>query len=351
MLKKHWQTVAHWVVVGVAIGYLAWLVPGLVGEAGKALGQLDSLRWEWFLVAVVCGIVPLILYGELHRQLLRVGASDLSFTTVQGINFVENAVSTTVPVVGGAGALVYAIDQLRRRNVDSALASWSVLMAGVLATLCLLVLGVIGLGLAGHIPVALAVVLAAVIVLGSVGAWKLVTHPAVLRRTLHTVVLLGRWVPGLCHTCRDAWTERADQVSQRLSARIALLQPRVAQWLVLIALAASTWVLDFLSLAASVAAVGAPVPWGVLLVGFLLVQGSIALQISPGGAGLAETSLLAALVASGVAAGPAAASVLIYRSITWLGLAMLGWLVYAFWIHTAPIRLHRHAPELSQAHG
>lgn len=351
MLKKHWQTVVHWVVVGVAIGYLAWLVPGLAGEASRAIGQLDNLRWEWFLVAVVCGIAPLILYGELHRQLLRVGGSDLSFTTVQGINFVENAVSTTVPVVGGAGALVYAIDQLRRRGVDSALASWSVLMAGVLATLCLLVLGVIGLGLAGHIPVALAVVLAAVIVLGSVGAWKLVTHPAVLRRTLNLVVLLGRWIPGLCHTCRDAWTERADQVSQRLSARIALLQPSVVQWLVLIALAASTWVLDFLSLAASVAAVGAPVPWGVLLVGFLLVQGSIALQISPGGAGLAETSLLTALVASGVAAGPAAASVLIYRSITWLGLAMLGWLVYAFWIHTAPIRLHRHAPELSQAHG
>ncbi|GAA1310250.1 lysylphosphatidylglycerol synthase transmembrane domain-containing protein [Pseudonocardia xinjiangensis] len=349
MLKKHWQTIAHWVVVGVAIGYLAWLVPGLASEASTAIGQLDHLRWGWFLVAVVCGLAPLVLYGELHRQLLRVGGSTLPFTTVQGINFVENAVSTTVPVVGGAGAIVYAIDQLRRRGIDSALASWSVLMAGVLATLCLLVMGVLGLGLSGHVPIALAAVLAAVIILGSIGAWKVVTHPAVLRNTLHLAVMLARWIPGVCHTCRDTWTVRADEVAQRLSTRITLLQPSVGQWLGLTALAASTWVLDFLSLAASVASVGAPVPWGVLLVGFLLVQGSIALQISPGGAGLAETSLLAALVTSGVAAGPAAASVLIYRSITWLGLAMLGWIVYAFWIHTAPLHLHRHAPELSEA--
>jgi hypothetical protein len=45
---------------------------------------------------------------------------------------------------------------------------------------------------------------------------------------------------------------------------------------------------------------------------------------------LAETGLLAALLAAGVAATPAAASVLIYRSITWLGLSLLGWAVYAF---------------------
>jgi uncharacterized membrane protein YbhN (UPF0104 family) len=95
--------------------------------------------------------------------------------------------------------------------------------------------------------------------------------------------------------------------------------------------------------------VGTTVPWGALLVGFLLVQGSIALQIFPGGVGLAETSLLALLLASGIAGAPAAASVLIYRSITWLSLSLLGWTVYALWIHTAPLHLHRHAPELRTA--
>ncbi|HTF52096.1 MAG TPA: hypothetical protein VK735_32030 [Pseudonocardia sp.] len=37
---------------------------------------------------------------------------------------------------------------------------------------------------------------------------------------------------------------------------------------------------------------------------------------------------------------------LIYRSITWLGMALLGWALYALSIHTAPLHLHRHTPDL-----
>ena len=347
-IRKHWRTAAHWVVVGAAVGYLAWLMPGLASQFTHAIGPLRHLRREWVIVAIVCGVGALAVYAEMHRQLLRVGGASLPVATVQGINAVENAVSTTVPVVGGAGALAYAIGQLRRRGVDAALASWSVLVAGVIATLTLMVLGILGLGWTGHIPGALAVLLAALIVLATVGVWNVLTHPAVLRRSLRLLLLLGRWVPGLCRTCRSTWTQRAEEASGRLSTRIALLQPSGVRWLVLIALAALSWVLDYLTLAASVAAVSSSVPWAVLVVGFLLVQGSIALQIFPGGVGLAGTSLLASLIASGVATDTAAASVLIYRSISWLGLALLGWGVYALWIRTVPIRLHRHAPEIGQ---
>jgi uncharacterized membrane protein YbhN (UPF0104 family) len=201
--RKHWQLVAHWLVVAAAVGYLAWVAPGLVADAGRAIRQLDHLRWGWLAVAVLCGVAALVVYGELHRQLLLVGRARVSVAAVQSINFVENAVSVTVPVVGGAGALAYAIDQLRRRRVDATLASWSVLAAGVIS---------------GH----------------------------------------------------------------------------------------------------------------------------------PARVGLAETSLLAVLLASGVAAGPAAASVLIYRSITWLGMALVGWALYALSIHTSPLHIHRCAPEVAQ---
>jgi uncharacterized protein (TIRG00374 family) len=348
-LRKHWRAIAHWLIVGMAVGYLAWLAPKLGREFAQAIAPLEELRREWILVAALCGAGALAVYGEMHRQLLLAGGASLSVATVQGINVVENAVSTTVPVVGGAGAIVYAIDQLRRRGVDSALASWSVLVAGVIATLTLLVLGALGLGWGRRIPIALAVSVAALIVLSSVAVWNVLTHPAVLRRCLRVLLSLGRWIPGLCRTCRSTWSQRADDASRRLSIRIALLQPSALRWVLLITLAILSWVLDYLTLAASVAAVGASAPWAVLLVGFLLVQGSIALQIFPGGAGLAGTSLLALLLASGVPTGAAAASVLIYRSISWLGLALLGWVIYALWIHTAPIHLHRHAPELNTA--
>lgn len=128
---------------------------------------------------------------------------------------------------------------------------------------------------------------------------------------------------------------RAEHVSRRLSSHIALVQPSVGRWLVLVGIAGLSWALDYLALAASVAAVGSSVPWDVLSVGFLVVQASIALQIPPGGLGLAGTSLFAVLLTSGVEAAPAAASVLIYRSVTWLGLSVLGWAICALSVHTA----------------
>ena len=103
-LRKHWRTAAHWLVVVAAIGSLAWLMPGLVSQFPQAIGPLRHLRREWVIVAVLCGVGALALYSEMHRQLLLVGGARLPVTTVQGINAVENAVSTTVPVVGGAGA-------------------------------------------------------------------------------------------------------------------------------------------------------------------------------------------------------------------------------------------------------
>lgn len=344
-IGTHWRAVAHWLLVGAAVGYLAWTVPEFARGADQSIAALDHLWWGWLVVAMLCAVAALVFYGELHRQLLRVGGARVPVATVQGINFVENAVSVTIPVVGGAGALVYGIDQLRRRRVEPALASWSVLATGVLTTITLLVLGAFALGVAGRIPLTLAVAIAVLIGVGSAVAWRTLTHPAVLRRGLRVVVPLARWVPAGCRSCRDARAARAEQVAGRLSVRIARFRPTSARWLALVALAALTWALDYTCLAASVAAVGSSPPWSALLTGFLLVQASIALQIFPGGFGLAETSLFGALTAAGVPTIPATSIVLIYRLITWLGLSMLGWAVYAFWIHTAPLHLHHHVPE------
>ncbi|MEU6264144.1 hypothetical protein [Saccharopolyspora shandongensis] len=54
------------------------------------------------------------------------------------------------------------------------------------------------------------------------------------------------------------------------------------------------------------------------------------------GAGLAEAGLLGVLASSGTAVGHAMAIVLVYRGINWVGLAVLGWVVYAAQIHGSP---------------
>lgn len=347
--RDHWRKAVHWVIVGAAIGFLVWRIPDFVGQVAHSGSILANLDWRWLALAIGCAIGALVVYGELHRRLLLVGDARLSVTTVQGINIVQNAVSTTIPVVGGAGALAYAIDQLRRRGVDAALASWSVLVAGLLDTLVLVAMGAVALAWAHRIPFQLGVLLALAVVAVAIGGWALLTHPIVLRKGVHGLVRLGNLIPVGCTDCHQARNARAEASARRLADRLALLRPGASRWLLLTALAVLSWALDYLTLTFVVVALGFPVPWPVLAVGFLVVQGSIALQIFPGGAGLAETGLLGVIVAAGAAAGPAAAIVLIYRAISWLGLSILGWVVYGIWIHRSPAHLHRHVPELAGA--
>lgn len=349
MLRAHWRPIVHWAVAAAAAGALATQIPKLSHDLVLAGEPLAHMRWRWLLLAAIAALGGLALYGEMHRQLLMVGGVRLSIRTIQGITFAQNAISNTVPVVGGAGALAYAIEQLRRQRVDAPLASWAVFLAGLLDTLALLVLAVLGLGWAVHLPVLLVTLAVVVIVLGAAICWIVLTHPAVLRRAMHVLLVVGSHLPVLCLECRQTWARRAEQGARRLSVRIGLLRPTSRRWLILAVLVIASWGLDFFTLIAAVAAVGLPVPVSVLLVGFLIVQASIALQIFPGGAGLASAGLLGVMVAAGVAVAPAAASTLLYRGITWTALALVGWVVYVIRIHTGPEIAHRHPPEYSHA--
>jgi hypothetical protein len=324
-----WRAVLHWAVVGAALGWVAWRVPDMVSQLIATGVHLDRVEWGWLLVAVLSGAGALAVYGELHRQLLAVGGAELPAGTVQGINYAQNAVSTTVPVVGGAGSLGYGITQLRKRGVTGPVAAWSVLMAGLITTVTLIVIGALALAIAGELPALVAVPIALVVGFGTIGAWQLLSHPSVLRAAV-------RLVP-------RRWASRAESAALALSDNVASLRPSGRRWLVLVGMALLSWALDFVTLVASVLSVDVEVPWAALVAGFLIVQGSIALQILPGGAGLAETGLLGVLLSAGIAAAPAGVIVLFYRAITWLGLAVMGWAVYAI----MPRLDRRREPELA----
>ncbi|MBB5155991.1 lysylphosphatidylglycerol synthase transmembrane domain-containing protein [Saccharopolyspora phatthalungensis] len=344
-MRQRVRTIAQWAVVLGGLGVLGWQLPVLASEAGRLGAELAHLRWGWVGVAVLLGVGSLAAYGELHRWLLIAGGVRLPVRTVQAINFAENALSTTLPAVGNAVGFVYATYQLRKRNVDVALAAWSAVLSGAIATVLLMLLGIAGAGGTGQISPLVAGALSSVVVLTAWVCWAVVTRPSALRRCLLALTWLGRRLPGRCRTCRRAWTTDPDATVRRLADRIGLLRPSGPQWVAVVALAALSWILDYLSLCLSVVALGHPIPWSTLVLGYLAVQGAIALQIFPGGAGLAEGGLLGVLIASGIPAAPAMATVLVYRAINWLGLAALGWVVYAVQIHLAPRREHMHAPE------
>jgi uncharacterized membrane protein YbhN (UPF0104 family) len=336
------RVVLHWLLVAAALAYFAYQVPQLALSAGAAAGEFPDLRWGWVAAAVASNLAAVAVYAELHRELLRVGGARVAVSTTQSITFAENAISNTVPVVGGAGAVAYAISRFRRRGVDAALASWAVLLSGVLSTICLIALAAIALGAVGRLPVFGAGPAVLAVCAVGVGTWMLATHPALLRGLLRPILSLGRFTPGQCAMCRYRRVADVDRFAYRVSGRLAQLRPSPLRWSYLVALAVLAWALDFADLVMSSVAVLGWVPSVALVVGFLAVQASIALQVVPGGAGLAEIGLLGALRSCGVAAGPAAISVLVYRTSSWLLPSALGWIVYGLQIHLIRPRPHLH---------
>jgi uncharacterized membrane protein YbhN (UPF0104 family) len=255
-------------------------------------------------------------------------------------------VANTVPVVGGAAAIAYAISRFHRRGADPALASWAALLAGLVSSLCLVALGSAGLALAGAVPVGPAALVALATAVLSVLGWHLVSHPAVLGRVLTPLLHRARRAPASCEPCRSGWADDLARTVTAVTGRIALLRPSAGRWTWIIGLAALSWALDFAALSSSAYAVLGEVPWAAVVEGFLVVQASIALQVLPGGAGLAEVGL-AGILAAGAAAGAGAAVTVLYRSVSWLIPSLLGWVVYAVQIRTLGPASDRHGPAVT----
>jgi putative heme transporter len=88
--------------------------------------------------------------------------------------------------------------------------------------------------------------------------------------------------------------------------------------------------------AVSIQAVGAAIPWRVLLLAYSLGIGAQTLNITPGNFGIIEGTLDLTLVAAGLRASQALAAVLLYRFVSFWLIASAGWL-FLLW-------LRRHRP-------
>ena len=339
-------TAVHWALLLAAVAYVGYAAPALFRSVQDGGRWLHELRWWWVAVALVLILVSIATYGELQRRLLAVGGAQTPGASVQAVTFASNAIANTIPVVGGATAIAYAISRFHRRGADPALASWAALIAGLVSTLCLVVLGAAGLALAGTVPLGPAVLVTVATVAVSILGWHLISHPAVLGNVLAPALRTVRRTPASCEQCRSGWADDIARTVADVTGRIALLRPGARRWLWITGLAAVSWGLDFVALSASAYAVLGQVPWTAVVEAFLVVQASIALQVLPGGAGLAEVGLVG-IFASGTPAGAAAVVAVVYRSVSWLLPSVVGWVVYARQIHTLGPASDRHGPAVT----
>jgi putative heme transporter len=326
--QKHkenpWRKTAKKVVAGAIVVLALWGAYEHRSDISSAGHMLGHLQLAWLLVAIAAELASMAVFARLQRWLLRAGGVHVPFVPMVEITLAGNAMSTTLPG-GAAWSATWVFEQLRRRGAQKVLAGWVLLVAGALSSFAVFVILAVGAWVAGSRgPVSslrwLAAGLAAIPLVVAAG-WMGARRSQGVRR-----LLSSSW---------DAIARRSPparalgRLVRKTLDSLGMVHPGVLGWAEAFGLAMANWLCDCLCLLACTEALGVPVPWRGILVIYGLTQVAASLPITPGGIGVVEGSMTALLIAYGTHPTSAVAVVLLYRIVSFWGLAPIGWTAWA----------------------
>lgn len=325
-----------------------WSPLRVVGSGTVVAGALALVAWlpqhsgsSWTEVARVVGDVPLPLLAALVTLWLAglVASSFALSACLPGLtvrraltlSLTGSAVANVLPLGGGAGVgLNYAMARSWGHR-SGAFAAYTVVTnlvdvatkVAVVAAAATVVLASGHEALPGSLaPVALGV--AAAVLLTASLVLRAPVARAVGRRVDDLVARLGRLAG---RPLRSRLDERLPEVA---GSSLALLR---RAWVRVVAGSTGYAFLQAVLLAWCLRACGVHVSLALVAATYATDRLLTLVPLTPGGVGLVETGLLAAVLAWGVPSGPALAGVLLYRALTYAaevpvgGALLLGWLV------------------------
>lgn len=317
----------RWVIGAVVVVVLAVEVVLLYPSISDAVRRLGSVHWGWIAACVAAAAASMSSFARMQRRLL--GAAGVKVRQVQSlaVTYAANAMSVSLPG-GPLFSTTFTYRQSRRWGASPVVASWQLAMAGVLSTGGLALLTAAAALLVGGTanPVALVTAAAAIIAL-VVGVRWVVRHPDGLL-TAGRVVL--RWVNSVrghpAEQGLDRWREILAQLeSVTLGRRDGAAAFGWAGW---------NWIADVACLGFACYAAGAHPSIAGLAIAYAAGKAVGTVPLLPGGLGVVDGALTAALVAGGLTAAEALPAVIIYRLISFVLVAVAGWITFGVMFRT-----------------
>ncbi len=308
----------RWRKPALIIGLLLMAVVIIVALQGKVpspaeIGTaLATAEWWWVLLAAVAMVISVVSFAEQQRLLLKAFDVKITVRRMTAITFGGSALTNSLPA-GAAVAAGFSFQQYRLMGANRATAATVMVLSGVLSagSLALLYFLVLGgatattfLNLISDSPgvaVLVGLLTVGLITLVIVRSTRRGERAVSERPTPRLDQWEERW-PKLTGLARDG----LDTVRQARLLRLSSLCMAVG-WTVV------KWATEAVCLLASCWAFEVRIDLLSLSVIYLSVQLVRQIPFTPGGIGLVEASLLAALVSAGASHGPAAAAVLVYR--------------------------------------
>ncbi|RWA16725.1 membrane protein [Mycolicibacterium elephantis DSM 44368] len=317
----------RWAVIAVLVVVLAVELGLVWDQLAQAWHSLYTAKWVWVAAAVGTAMASMHFFGDIQRKLLRSAGVPVRQWRSQAAFYGGNSLSTTLPG-GPVLSATFIYRQQRIWGATPVIASWQLVMSGALQVISLTLLG---LGSAFFLgarqnPFSLIFTLAGFVLL-------IVLAQAVASRPdlLHGVgVRVLSWVNYLRTRPSDNGVKKwRDTLAQLESVKLTRPQLGVAFVWSMFTLVTGVATLLFSCYAAG----ERPSLLGVV-VAYVAARAVGSIPLMPGGLLMVEAVLVPGLVSSGMTLASAISAMLIYRLISWVFIAAIGWVVFFFMFRT-----------------
>ncbi|RJO76830.1 UPF0104 family protein [Nocardia panacis] len=304
--------------------------------------KLTELYWAWVLVCVWMQALSMSGYARVQKRLLHAGGVQVDQRRSVAVVYGATAMAVTLPA-GQVFSTAFTYRQTRRWGASPIVASWQLVFSGVVAAAGLALLGVGGAVLVGDRvgPFQLIVSLAGVLALVLAGNY-VSRNPGALESTLRCVLAAVNRVR------RRPATAGADKLAETLSQLESVQLGKrdglaVAGWAVVHRFA------DVACLGAACYAVGADPKLAGLLLAFTAGKAVGSIPFAPGGIVYVDATLMYGLtVGAELPVAQAVAAAFMYRLVSFVLVAIIGWIVFAFMFRTSDATDAQYEQEFEQ---
>lgn len=311
----------RWLLLGIVLAILAVEVVLIWPRLEATWHRAGDLDWVWLVACIIAALLSMDSFAQVQRALLRSAGVAVRQMQSLAVVLAANSLSQTMPG-GQVLAPAFTYRETRKWGATPVVASWQVVMSGLLAGVGLAVLGFGGAVLAGARTSPFSVMFSVIgFVAVAVVLQYLATHPESLQSSGERVL---SWYNNFRNKPADHGVDRLIGILEQLRA-VQLTRRDTATafgWSLF------NWITDIACLLFACWAVGAhPTISGVMVAYAAGKAVGTAVPLLPGGIGVVDAVLVPALTTAGMPAADALTAVLVYRIISYLLISILGWLV------------------------
>lgn len=318
---KYWWL--RWVGLSLVVLVLGVEIVLVRDQLAKAWMSLFDAKWWWLVAAMIAAAASMHSFAQIQRTLLASAGVQVKQLRSEAAFYAANSLSTTLPG-GPVISATFLLRQQRLWGASTVVASWQLVMSGALQAVGLAVLGLGGAFLLGakNNPFSL------LFTLGGFVALLLLAQAVASRPELIEGIGIKvlSWVNSIRGKPAETGVEKWREILMQLES-VSLSRRDLGaafSWSLF------NWVADVACLAFAAYAAGDHASLAGLTVAYAAARAVGTIPLMPGGLLVVEAVLVPGLVSSGMSLPNAISAMLIYRLISWLFIAAVGWVVFFF---------------------